>query len=63
MNSSILISGVKISDEIWVEYLLILVTKFSYLGINNDLASLNRYDAWDLYCTLSRLEVINGAKS
>jgi len=62
MNLSILESGLHLSDEIWLQHFFMLLTKFSYLGINPDLELLSRGDAWDLYCTLCRLEVSYGAK-
>lgn len=39
----------------WLERLQMLIARFSYLGINADIASLSMCDAWGLYCYLNRL--------
>jgi len=62
MNSSIIESRLQFSDEIWLQHFFMLLMKLSYLGVGSDLKSISIDAAWDLYCTLSRLEVSNGAK-
>jgi hypothetical protein len=39
----------------WPERLQALIARFSYMGIDADIASLSLVEAWGLYCYLSRL--------
>ncbi len=39
----------------WLERLQSLCERFSYLGIDADLAALSIVELWGLYCYLSRL--------
>ena len=39
----------------WLERLKALCERFSYLGIDADLAALSLIELWGLYCYLSRL--------
>ena len=39
----------------WLERLQMLIARFSYLGISADITSLSMFEAWGLYCYLSRL--------
>lgn len=48
------------NNETWLERLQILLNRFSYLGINVDVASLSLIELWGLYCYLSRIEVVEG---
>lgn len=42
-------------SECWLESLLMLTVRFSHLGIDSDIAALNKDDLWALYLHLSRL--------
>jgi hypothetical protein len=37
----------------WLERLQTLIARFSYMGIDADIASLSLVEAWGLYCYLS----------
>lgn len=39
----------------WLERLQALIARFNYLGLDADMASLSLFEAWGLYCYLSRL--------
>lgn len=39
----------------WLERLQTLIARFSYLGLDADIASLSLMEAWGLYCYLNRL--------
>lgn len=39
----------------WLDNLQALIVRFSYMGIDADIASLTLIDAWALYLHLSRL--------
>lgn len=39
----------------WLERLQTLIERFSYLGLDADIASLSLIDSWALYLHLSRL--------
>lgn len=41
--------------ESWLEHLEMLLTRFSYLGIGADVATLSLIELWSLYVYLSRL--------
>ncbi len=43
------------NNETWLERLQTLLERFSYLGINADMASLSLVELWGVYCYLSRL--------
>lgn len=42
-------------NDDWLPHLKSLCERFSYLGINADLAALSIVELWGLYCYLSRL--------
>lgn len=43
------------NDNDWLKRLQMLIARFSYLGVDADVASLSLVDAWALYLHLSRL--------
>ena len=43
------------NNQIWLERLQALSTRFSHLGMGADLAALSLIEAWGLYLHLSRL--------
>lgn len=54
MNNSDPQSGY-IEPAIWLERLVMLCERFSYLGVCSDIAAMNLIELWGLYCYLSRL--------
>jgi hypothetical protein len=43
------------SNETWLERLQTLLERFSYLGVDADIAALSLIELWGLYCFLARL--------
>lgn len=39
----------------WLERLQTLVARFSYMGLDADIAALSLIELWGLYCYLNRL--------
>jgi hypothetical protein len=44
----------------WLHELQTLCERFSYLGINADIAALSLIELWGLYLHLSRLAIMQG---
>jgi hypothetical protein len=44
------------NNKTWTERLQTLIERFSYLGIDADMAALSLIELWGLYCYLSRLD-------
>lgn len=43
------------NNEAWLERLELLISRFSHLGVSDDIASLSLVEAWGLYRYLDRL--------
>lgn len=39
----------------WIKRLQMLIARFSYMGLDADIASLSLVELWGLYCYLNRL--------